>query len=79
MDIIDDDAYVIGLSLFPPSTARCLTTKAVHTMAATMGIKLGKSRSTDQALTSIGHILYTSGKVKLLKSAGLTRKDVIFT
>ena len=68
MELLDDDAYVVGLSYFPPSVAPNLSVAVVHAMALTAGVKLPKRRQNLKALLiSFGHELHCCGKVKLRK------------
>ena len=75
---MDEDAYVVGLSFFPPSLATSLTTKKVQMMAELAGVKLPKRQYLQRSLISLGHELYKYGKVELTKDAGLCREDVRF-
>ena len=75
--LLDEDAYVVGLSFFPPAIAPNLCVSIVQAMAEATGVKLSKRQSLKALLTSFGHELYKSGKVELKKEAGLTRTDIV--
>ena len=76
VNLLDEDAYVIGLSFFPPSLTSKLNVQVVKTMAAAAGINLPKRQNLKETLTTLGHELYSAGKVEISKSAGLTRADI---
>ena len=76
VNLLDEDAYVIGLSFFPPSLTSKLNVQVVKTMAAAAGIKLSKRQNLKETLTTLSHELYSSGRVQINKTAGLTRSDI---
>ena len=71
-----EDAYVVGLSFFPPSLTSRLNVQVVKTMATAAGINLPKRQNLKETLIILGRELYSAGKVELSKSAGLTRSDI---
>ena len=76
VNLLDEDAYVVGLSFFPPSLTSKLNVQVVKTMAAAAGISLPKRQNLKETLMTLGRELYSAGKVELSKSAGLTRSDI---
>ena len=74
--LLDEDAYVVGISYFPATLSGKLTTKIVSTMAEATGLKLPKRQNLKAMLTTFGKELYASGRVKLMKTDGICRKDV---
>ena len=75
-NLLDEDAYVIGLSFFPPSLTSKLNVQVVKTMAAAADINLPKGQNLKEMLTTLGHELYSAGKAEISKSAGLTQSDI---
>ena len=76
VNLLDEDAYVVGLSFFPPSLTSKLNVQVVKTMATAAGINLPKRQNLKETLITLGRELYSAGKVELSKSAGLTRSDI---
>ena len=76
VNLLDEDAYVVGLSFFPPSLTSKLNVQVVKTMATAAGINLPKRQNLKETLMTLGRELYSAGKVELSKSAGLTRSDI---
>lgn len=74
--LIDDDAYVVGLAYFPSDYVRILNAAAVVAAAKGEEISLPKRKNLKTTLTNFGLELVKSDKVKLAKTAGLTRDDV---
>lgn len=58
MFLLDEDAYVVGLSYFPPTMAPHLTPKLVQATATTAGVQLPKKGNLKALLTALGHELY---------------------
>ena len=76
VNLLDDDAYVVGLTFFPPSLTSKLNVQVVKTMATAAGINLPKRQNLKETLIKLGRELYSAGKVELSKTAGLTRSDI---
>lgn len=76
VNLLDEDAYVVGLTFFPPSLTSKLNVQVVRTMAGAAGINLPKRQNLKEMLTTLGRELYSTGKVELSKTAGLTRSDI---
>ena len=76
VNLLDTDAYVVGLTFFPPSLTSKLNVQVVKTMATAAGINLPKRQNLKETLITLGRELYSAGKVELSKTAGLTRSDI---
>ena len=74
--LLDEDAYVVGISFFPAAVSGKLTGKMVIAMADAAGIKLPKRQSLKSLLITFGKELYAAGKVDLSKTVGISRNDV---
>ena len=53
VNLLDEDAYVVGLSFFPPSLTSKLNVQVVKTMATAAGINLPKRQNLSTRIIAV--------------------------